>query len=546
MSPSLQKAFFKIKNPIGITLVSYTTVMLVGFFDFYTNPEFSFSLFYLIPIAFNAWYLDRKNGFFISITSAITWLYVDVSSAPPYENFIAPYWNMTIRLGFFVIVVFLLSEIKYLYLNLEGLVKERTDDLSKEIRKKNIAEAELTRSRNLYQDLVENINEVYYTTDAAGNFQYISPNFYKTTGLAESDVKRRTFYDIVYHEDRLRIRNYYNSIFAEKKSDASCEFRIKNSGGNYIWFEQNSKIVNKGKHLEIRSLLRDVSERKAAETALIHSEIKFKKLFMDDKVVISESEYLETLIQTDPTNIMRSLADRIDEITEQISGRVKQALGFSSLASHELRTPLAIIRNQLEENLRADTPLQQLKETTASIYDEVLRLQRIIGELLKLSKMEAGNFKLQKEIVQLNSFISHFYEETKLLAQAKNIEVTLCIGDEIKAEIDPAYFLQMLFNIFDNALKYTPENGKISVGMNRTAEGAEIFIEDNGAGMSAAGIEKIFTPFYQSDSGNLSSGTGLGLILSKWIAELHDGNIFIESQLNEGTKVTITLPVLPT
>jgi PAS domain S-box-containing protein len=533
------------KNPLGVTLLSYAVVVVIGLLDFFTNPEFSFSVFYLIPISINTWFLNRRSGIYISAISAIVWLYVDVSSAPPYENFIAPYWNSAIRLGFFVIVVLLLTEVKYLYLHLEKLVIERTAELTDEIKKKNAAEAELTRSKNLYQDLVENINEVYYTTDEKGNFIYVSPNFYKLIGVEESKVTGNSFYSIIDPEDRERIKRYYSSRFASVNNEASCEFRIIGKDNSGKWFEQNSGIIyNEKKPVEIRNLLREITERKAAEISLIKSEMRFKRLFNEEEDKSSEKEYVNNLLFSDPAYIIRSLAEKIDEITDKMSSRVKQAIGFSSLASHELRTPLAIIRNQLEENLRDDTTEYHLRAATASIYDEVLRLQRIIDDLLKLSRMEAGNFTLKKENVCLDEFLRHFYGEAKLLAQDKNVDVKLCDLLPAIAEIDTAYFLQMLFNILDNALKYTRPEGRIIIGYNLINGKAEIFLKDSGTGIPQVVINRLFTPFYPDKSDNLPSGTGLGLIISRWIAELHDGSINIYSKPGEGTEVVISIPVI--
>jgi PAS domain S-box-containing protein len=540
MNRFLKENFYKIKNPLGITFLSYLMVCLVAFFDFITNPEFSFSLFYLIPITFNAWYLNRKSGFLISFACAFAWLYVDVISSPQYSSFIAPYWNSAIRLGFFLIVVFLLTEIKYLYLNLEKLIKERTNSLTEEINKKNAAESELRRSKNLYQDLVENINEVYFTTDENGYFKYISPNFFKSAHLKEDSLKSLTFYDLLHANDAKRIRDFYKAKLSGGSTDATCEFRLDEN--NSRWFEQNSRIIyNNGSPSEIRNLLRDISERKAAERSLIKSEIKFKRLFSDDESIPAVMDFNDNA-HSDPANIIRSLAERIDDTTETISSRIKHTLSFSSLASHELRTPLAIIRNQLEENLRTDTTVDELKSTTASIYDEVLRLQRIISDLLKLSKMEAGKFKLQKEVVELSTLINHFYEEVKLLAEEKEIEVVLCSIPLTQIEIDSAYFRQMLFNIFDNSLKYTRQNGRIIIDLSVDEDFCNISFQDTGKGMSNDVIENLFRPFYQNDSDINSQGTGLGLLLSKWIIELHDGTIQIESAPDKGTKVIISLP----
>ncbi len=534
--------------PATYVTVSYLMLALVVFFDYITTPEFIFSLFYLIPISYNTWHTNRIHGFVISILSVACWLFVDLTSAFPYQNYMAPYWNSSIRFVFFMVVVYLLSKMKYLTINLEGIVNKRTSELTEQIRKKNEVEDELTRSRNLYQDLVENINEVYYTTDIQGNFKYISPNFYKTVGVNKNAVTHFLFNNIIHPEDRKRIRQIFEKAFEEKRLQVTCDFRIQFPNKQTHWFEQNSRVLLDKNDFpyEIRSLLRDVTERKAAEISLLKSEMKFQKLFSDGTETTgpSEAEYLANMIQTTPTVMMKSLAERVDEVSEKIRNRVKQAIGFSSLASHELRTPLAIIRNLLEENLRADITLDTIRETTASIYDEVLRLQRIIADLLKISTMEAGKFVLHREVVQMDEFLQSFYDEVQLLSQDKDITVKLTSVEKIKCNIDKAYFLQMLFNIFDNALKYTPHSGEINIICNIVGNEAEIIIKDNGLGMSPAALTNLFKDFYQSNPENSIRGTGLGLILSKWIAELHNGSINIESLLDHGTTVIIRIPVI--
>lgn len=543
MNNNLSLFIKKLKDPSGAAFLSYTVVLLVGLFDYITNPEFSFSLFYLIPITYNTWYSSRKNGIFISVFSAVTWLYVDLSSAQ-YENQIAPFWNMTIRLGFFMTVVFLLSEIKFLYRNLENMVDVRTNELSDEIKKKITAEAELRRAKNLYQDLVENINEVYYTTDELGYFKYISPNFYKNVKLSGDYLKDKTFYDLISQEDVYRVQEFYSSKINENASDGICEFRIIGNNSITQWFEQTSRIIrdNSGKPVEIRNLLRNIDERKAAEISLIKSEMNFQRLFSEGREELSENDYIRKMLQTHPGYLLKSLAERIDDVSEKISHRIRQALGFSSLASHELRTPLAIIRNQLEENLREDTKLNDLKETTASIYDEVLRLQRIIGDLLNLSKMETGKIKLKKETVILDSLLRSFYEEASLLAQAKNIIVKLDGRADIRIDIDRSYFLQLLFNIFDNALKFTPENGSILISSSCNNNEVTVSVSDTGRGIPPETINKLFQFFYRDSSDTSTGGTGLGLIISKWIAELHNGRIEIKSEVGKGTSLLIILP----
>ncbi len=242
---------------------------------------------------------------------------------------------------------------------------------------------------------------------------------------------------------------------------------------------------------------------------------------------------------------MGALITRINEVIEKMRGSMRQTLSFSSLASHELRTPLAVMRNQLESALRPEVGAEALHQTVASTYDEMLRLNRIVDDLLSLSTMQAGTLKLQKAPYDLSAILREFHEEARILAEEKNIAVVLEENTEARVLLDVLRIRQMLFNLLDNAIKHTPTHGKISLSCIVEGNEAVLCFTDTGAGIPAAQLAKIFDPFYRAASHGSTQGAGLGLALVRWIVETHHGTISVQSELQRGTTFQIRLSLAP-
>lgn len=238
------------------------------------------------------------------------------------------------------------------------------------------------------------------------------------------------------------------------------------------------------------------------------------------------------------------LVDRINEVIEKMRHSMRQVLSFSSLASHELRTPLTIIRNQVEEALHSEMPVEELRRILASIYDEILRMKRIVDDLLSLSTMQAGTFKTKPERTALQNMLQEFCEEAGQLARDKNITVLLEPGPPTFIQADIMRFRQVLFNLLDNSLKHTPENGYIRLRYEIKDHLAVLHFSDTGSGISPQILSRIFDPFYRSTmDGSSSHGAGLGLALVKLIIEAHHGSINVQSEIGKGTSFLIALPI---
>lgn len=241
---------------------------------------------------------------------------------------------------------------------------------------------------------------------------------------------------------------------------------------------------------------------------------------------------------------MDVLIKRLDPLVEKMRASMRQVLSFTSLASHELRTPITIVRNELENALQVKTSTRVLKNTVASTYNEILRMSRNVDDLLSLGTLQAGTFRLEKTRVGFHTLLKEFYDEALFLTREKNISVVMGQGPKMFVELDAGRIRQVLFNLLDNAIKHTPEKGRIRLQYETQNGDIVLNFADTGPGIPPSEITKIFDPFHRGETnGRGVNGAGLGLSLVKWIVEAHGGSVGVESKLGQGTKFTIRLPV---
>jgi heavy metal sensor kinase len=236
---------------------------------------------------------------------------------------------------------------------------------------------------------------------------------------------------------------------------------------------------------------------------------------------------------------LNRMIQRLDE-SYQITSR------FSADASHELRTPLTIMRGELEALLQQGNLEELEMQQIASVLEEAERLTQIIEGLLAISRLEAGETQINKDPVDLSRLVSTTVEQMAPLAE-DNSQALDCRADaDVMVEANEVRLKQVVVNLLDNAIKYTPEGGKISVLVR--SEGADAILEviDNGIGIAADALPHIFKRFYRSEQvqARRARGTGLGLSMVQTILDAHGGTVLVESSENEGSTFRVRLPRL--
>ncbi|NEW07750.1 cell wall metabolism sensor histidine kinase WalK [Paenibacillus sp. SYP-B3998] len=227
---------------------------------------------------------------------------------------------------------------------------------------------------------------------------------------------------------------------------------------------------------------------------------------------------------------------------------------FVANVSHELKTPIAAVKGFAETLLAGAL---NDKETAVSflqiIFDESERLNRLIGDILELSKIESKRIPMQFSPIYLPEFLEKSLSVLRKEAEKKHIELSLHVDDDIYIEADEDRLRQIFINLLSNGISYTQEGGKVKVRvepleMNTDGdyERLRIIVSDTGIGIPKKDLPRIFERFYRVDKARsrISGGTGLGLSIVKHLVELHKGTIRVDSEVGIGTKFTIELPVI--
>ncbi len=237
------------------------------------------------------------------------------------------------------------------------------------------------------------------------------------------------------------------------------------------------------------------------------------------------------------------LAMTFNEMLESIEQAYRAQQRFVSDASHELRAPLTAIQGNLELlNRHRTMPEAEREEALAELTREADRLTRLVADLLALARADAG-VPLKQHTIDLDMVILDAFRSARQLARGQKLlldpfEPAQVVGDEDRLK-------QLVLILLDNALKYTPTNGKITLGLERLESSVKIIVRDTGVGIAPEDLPHVFERFYRADPGRGRDpgGTGLGLPIAQWIVEQHSGKITLESQPAQGTLVTIVLPL---
>lgn len=223
---------------------------------------------------------------------------------------------------------------------------------------------------------------------------------------------------------------------------------------------------------------------------------------------------------------------------------------FISNVSHELRTPVTVIRSYIDtlHNYGEELDLKTQKEFLSVLNEESDRLNKMVNDILDFSRLESPNVELEKTIAEIAPIIELTLKSMKVLAQEKNIQFSVLVESDLPpVSFNPESIERVVKNLISNAIKYSNNGGrvKIKVEVDRTGKHIQVSVEDNGIGIPAEHIEKIFDRFYRVENKTHTiKGTGLGLHLVKIAIEKHhNGQVFVESNYGEGSTFGFRLPV---
>jgi two-component system, OmpR family, phosphate regulon sensor histidine kinase PhoR len=222
---------------------------------------------------------------------------------------------------------------------------------------------------------------------------------------------------------------------------------------------------------------------------------------------------------------------------------------FVANVSHELRTPLSILRGYIEVLLdEPETPREELARILSIMERHSKRLQRLVDDLLSLAQLESSGATLELSAVRVDELFNNLIRDWKEKLAAKNLKVIVDLTPEaLTLHADGTRLEEVLYNLLDNAVKFSRENGEICLRATRLGSDMVLSVSDNGLGIGKEHLSRIFERFYRADKARSRElgGTGLGLAIVKHIAQLHGGRVEAESELGRGTSIRIVLPETP-
>lgn len=249
-----------------------------------------------------------------------------------------------------------------------------------------------------------------------------------------------------------------------------------------------------------------------------------------------------------PSKETKYLISAFNDMISRLESSFKYIVESNSYIAHELKTPIAIIRGEAEIALKKDRDNEEYKKVVGIALDESKKMLKTIEDLLLLTKMTYRPEFLNFEKIDLNQFLRDIHEQSKILTAEKNIIVDIDIP-EISEQVkgDELSLRRLFFNIIDNAIKFTPKDGRIKIDIKYKKRKAVVSISDTGMGIAEEDIPKLFDKFFRAnkEKNRYTSGSGLGLPIAQSIAELHKADITVKSALGKGSTFIVALPILP-
>lgn len=407
---------------------------------------------------------------------------------------------------------------------LEERVKERTvsldqinKQLEQDIAERKIAEEKLKDSEEKYRSLIKTSPDLIFITDReTGRIINVNDSACDMLGYSRDEIVGTVSGDRVVSSQRDDYRQELEKL--KKTGRYSGEYEVRKKDGSTISVEVGGAAF--GKYLF--AIGRDITKRKRAEMELQE-----------------HRSHLESLVgkRTAELAVAKERAESAD--------RLKSA--FLATMSHELRTPLnsiigftSIILQELSGPLN-----DEQKEYMEMVQNSSRHLLDLINDILDISKIEAGQLEISEESFDMRESIVKAVQTITPLAEQKGLPLMSRIGPEVgKVVSDQRRIEQILINLASNAVKFT-EKGKVLIECEVNGSKLVTRVRDTGIGMKPGDIEKLFQPFQQIDNtiARQHEGTGLGLSICKKLAELMGGEIKVESQWNEGSTFTFTLPL---
>jgi PAS domain S-box-containing protein len=365
---------------------------------------------------------------------------------------------------------------------------------------------QLNEAKNMYRLLAENTADLVCLHNLDTSFQYVSPSIKGLLGYAPEEIVGKFPLEFVHPEDAEKLKIRYTNFISDTESNAQ-DFRFRNINGDYIWLEITANIVYENEiPVNFQSSARDITQRKESEEAT-------------EKALLKERELNELR-----TNLVSTI-------------------------SHEFRTPMTTIRtsSELIEMYLEDQEFEKkekLNKQLNTISGEIDRIIELMNAVLTISKDDSGKTNFNPSNVNLKQLCLDVIETSFSNQKDLRKVQTVFKGINFNVFADKNLMVYSLFNILNNAFKYSEGTTDVQLALSVKNSKIELKIIDFGIGIPEQDQPKLFNTFFRASNTNGIQGTGLGLYIVKTFTEKNSGNIKLVSELGKGTQVTMRFPLL--
>jgi len=365
----------------------------------------------------------------------------------------------------------------------------------------------LAYSEEHFRALIENSLEAMAIVNREGLLSFLSPSFERLLGYGLEEHMGKNPFVFVHADDLPRVFKVFSDLARKPGAVAQSELRVWHKDGSLRIVEVVGKnLLDNPAVNGIVANIRDITERKQAEEALKH-------LYQQER-----------------------------DLRQQLEEEMKKRVEFTRAIAHELKTPLTslLASSDLLASEIDDEPLQTLAK---NIRQGALNLDSRINELLDLVRGEVGMLGLKLEAVDMLQLLTDITDSMKPVALRRGQSLDLTLPSDLtEVRADPARLQQIVINLVDNALKFTPPGGNVRLGAKKKDNSIVVEVRDNGRGISKEEQQSLFQPHHRL-KGETSEGLGLGLALCKMLVELHGGKIWVKSSIGRGSTFGFSLPL---
>ena len=375
--------------------------------------------------------------------------------------------------------------------------------VQRDITERKRTEVALRQSEERFRRVVENALDIVTILDNDGIILYESPSVEKVLGYSPNELIGQNFFEYIHPDDLGTAFKGIINVLQNPQKVLPIEFRCRHQQGSWRILEAISQqFIDNSPEPRIMINSRDITERKRLD---------------EMRLALERERELSTL-----------------------------KTRFFSMASHEFRTPLstALAAAQLIENSpniwnQPDKRERNLKR----IQDAVKNMVQLLDDILTINRAETGKLEFNPKILNLDQFCRQFVEEMQLSAGNQHKLVFSCEGEIMGACLDEKLLRSILSNLLSNAIKYSPKGGQVCFSLQFSSNQAQIQISDRGIGIPSEDRQQLFEPFHRGKNVRRIPGTGLGLVVVKKCIDSHQGSINVDSEVNQGTTVTVILPL---